>query len=250
MSQTLDRGLHVLVALGDGPKTINDVAQELTVHHSTALRLLHTLERRRFVTRQNGTYQLGPRVAWLGQLVLDQLDLRALARPYIETLNGEVGETVHLATLVDSEVVYVDKVESTHPVRMYSQVGKTAPLHATGVAKAILAHNPMLLAKVESMPEPYFCFTDRTRTTFAALSVDIKRGRRDGFLLDDREHEDSIHCIAAPIYGSDGTATSAVSVAVPVHRCDRSRLLSFDNVLAAAARGISEELGYIARDTT
>ena len=247
MSQTLSRGLDVLVALGAGPSSVNAVAERLDVHHSTALRLLHTLEAERFVIRRDGKYGLGPRVAWLGHMVLEQVDLRTTARPFIGDLSSSVGETVHLATLMASDVVYVDKVESSHPVRMYSQIGKVAPLHCTGVAKAIAAQNPDVSALLESMPQPYEKFTEQTRLTYRELEDDFEEGRERGFVLDDREHEDSIHCIATTIYTADGVASSALSITVPVHRCDRDRLLSFAPRLIEAAAAVSAELGYVSR---
>lgn len=244
MSQTLSRGLEVLVALGDGPKSITDVADQLDVHHSTALRLLHTLERERFVTRRDGRYQLGPRMAWLGHMVIEQVDLRSVARPAIQELSDLVGETVHLATLLGSDVVYVDKVESSHPVRMYSQIGKTAPLHCTGVAKAIASHNSSLRTVIGDMPQPFKRFTDNTRVTFDDLVIDLDEGLSRGFVLDDREHEESIHCIATGIHSTDGTVSSALSITVPVHRCNRQKLLSFAPALQQAASAISSDLGY------
>lgn len=244
MSQTLSRGLEALVALGSGPRSIYDIAEHLGVHHSTALRLLHTLEEAGFVVRREGRYFLGPRIAWLGQVVLDQSDLRLVARPILEKLGTEIGETIHLGALLDTEVVYIDKVESTHPVRMYSQIGKPAPLHCTGVAKAIAANNLPLRERLRSLEQPYRRFTPFTRTTFEELEVDFARSYEVGYVLDDREHEESIHCIAAAIQSPSGAATSAISVAVPVHRCDHERLLSFAPELREAASAISAAMGF------
>lgn len=245
MSQTLSRGLEALVALGEEPRSIYDIAERLDVHHSTALRILHTLEGERFVVRRDGKFYLGPRVAWLGQVVLEQSDLRTVARPILEALGHQIGETIHLGALLDTEVVYIDKVESTQAVRMYSQIGKPAPLHCTGIAKAIAANNPTLRALLRDLEQPYRRFTPFTRTTFPELDQDFSRALETGYILDDREHEESIHCIAAPIRSANGISTSAVSIAVPVHRCDHERLLSFAPQLLAAAHAISSELGYV-----
>lgn len=247
MSQTLARGLEILRTLGDGPQTIGEVAGRLGVHHSTALRLLHTLEAGGFVYRDDGRYRLGPKVAWLGQAMLDQVDLRSVARSHLEKLAARVGETVHLAAFIDDEVFYVDKVESMHPVRMYSTVGKSAPLHCTGVAKAIAFKNRKLREVLEHLPQPYERFTPGTRTSFDELLRDFEVAEPLGYVLDDREHEASIHCIAMPVLGVDGVATSAVSVTVPVHRCDLEQLRGYAPDLQAAAKAISRELGYSGR---
>lgn len=250
MSQTLSRGLEALTALGTGPQSIGEIAERLGVHHSTALRLLHTLEGGGFVYRHEGRYRLGPRIAWLGQAMLEQVDLRSIARPYIERLAADVGETVHLAMLVGSVVTYIEKVESIHPVRMYSQVGKSAPLHCTGVAKAIAFANPQLRKVLESAPQPYERFTPHTRTRFEELARDFEDAAAHGYVLDDREHDLSIHSVATPIRSSDGLVTSAISISVPVHRCSHDQLLGYAPLLLDAARDISRELGFYGTDPT
>jgi DNA-binding IclR family transcriptional regulator len=146
-------------------------------------------------------------------------------------------------------VIYVDKADSVYSVRMYSQIGKTAPLHATGVAKAIASNNLSLDELLRYMPQPYTRFTENTRVTYQELARDFAEGRRRGFLLDDREHEESIHCIAVPILDSDGASTSAVSVTVPVHRCNMEQLLSFAPEITRIAERISAELGFFAAST-
>ena len=143
MSQTLDRALRILDLVGEQPRRTNDVAEFLDVHPSTALRLLHTLRRHGFVHENSDhSYRLGASIFRLGFQALEGIELRTIARPYMEELNRATGETIHLGTLEDDDVVYVEKVEATHRVRMQTRIGAISPLHCTGVAKAIIAFLP------------------------------------------------------------------------------------------------------------
>src|SRR3712207_5456555 len=112
MSQTLDRALQVLEFVGQRPRRIGEIAAFLEVHHSTALRFLHTLRKHGFVQElPDHSYRLGSAMFRLGFQALEDIELRSLARPAMERLRRETGETVHLGALEDGTVLYVEKVE-------------------------------------------------------------------------------------------------------------------------------------------
>lgn len=245
MSQTLDRALTILGYLGEKPRRINEIATFLGVHHSTALRLLHTLRRHGFVHElSDHQYRLGPATFRLAFQALEAIDLRAVARPYMEQLNEITRETVHLGTLEDTDVIYVEKVEADHRVRMHSRIGAIATIHCTGVSKAILAVLPPAeqdrLLKMHKLVR----FTDHTLTTLKEIRADLGATRKRGYAIDDREHEPDIHCIGAPIFAGDGMVTGAISVSTPVSRIDRKTLLGFVPALLEAAGATSHELGW------
>jgi len=114
------------------------------LHRTTALRTLQVLEAERFVARDEGhAYRLASGLYFLANRALENTDLRTVAAPHITALSVEVPHTVHLAALEARRVVYIDKREAKQAVRMYSRIGNTAPLHCTGVAKAIVAFLPL-----------------------------------------------------------------------------------------------------------
>ncbi|MER5490592.1 helix-turn-helix domain-containing protein, partial [Streptomyces sp. NPDC002490] len=124
MSQTVDRALSILPLLAEGPADLGKVADRLGVHKSTALRLLRTLHEHGLVYRQSDQrYRLGARLFALAQEAVENLDVREIAHPHLVALNEKVGHTVHLAVYEENEVLYIDKVESRYPVRMYSRIG-------------------------------------------------------------------------------------------------------------------------------
>lgn len=123
---------------------ISDLAKRVGLHKSTAHRILVALEREGFVVHDptTGRYRLGLSLLELGSAVLDSLGSKQVARPFLEEIHRACGETVHLAILDEGEVVYIDKIESTRRVRMYSQIRKRPPTHCTGLGKVLLAWQP------------------------------------------------------------------------------------------------------------
>ena len=245
MSQTLQRSVTILQLVAEQPRRITELAKALGVHHSTALRLVHTLRENRLVVENaDHSYRLGSGLFALASRGLEQIDLRDIARPHMQRLGELTDETLHLGILEGTHVVYIDKVEPRQPVRMYSQIGQVAPMHCTAVAKAILAHvdtvtHELLLKACDFHPS-----TVNTIIEEATLRDEIVVIRERGLAFDREEHEYGIHCIAAPILSADGTASAAISVTAVTRRVDASRLESFAPALLEATDAISRELGW------
>ncbi len=244
MIQSLDRGLAIIESAGaNGLITAAQAAQHLGVHVSSALRLIQTLEARGFLRRDQDGYRLGPALARFGSQLLSELDLRALARPHLVSLGALSAETVHLSQLTGHEILYVDKVESPHAVRMWSRVGAEVPAHCTGAGKAILAANQAHRAWLRRQGSPLTRYTDQTITSFDDLDAELDRIRATGLAVDDREHEDTIICLAGAIVDADGVAVGAISIAAPTHRRRLDDLRDHAPALLAATGAISRELG-------
>lgn len=245
MSGSVERALRILVGLADGPATISEIGRWIEVHRTTSLRLLRSLEDERFVRRmEDGRYRLGPRMATLAHSALEGLDLRGAASGHLRALGEKHGHTIHLGAVEDGEVIYLDKVESTHAIRMYSRIGATAPVHATGVGKAILAYSTVSERDRLLGDPPFRRCTPNTRTTREDLDADLGTTVRNGWALDDSEHEEFIHCIAAPVFDAAGAVIAAASVSVPRMMLEHDGLIELAPDLVATAKAISHELGW------
>lgn len=245
MSQALERALSVLDLFGERPLRINHVAERLGVHHSTALRVLHTLRRHGFVKElPDHTYRLGIASIRLTFTALEEMDLRSVARTYMAELSQATGETIHLGTLEDGRVVYIEKVEARHPVRMHSRIGGVAELHCTGISKAILAFLPETQRDRLIASHELTRFTEHTLSTVDALQADLARTRERGYSINDEEHQLDLVGIAAPITGGDGTVLGSMSVVAPLSRLDRAALEELAGPLLRAAQGVSAEFGW------
>jgi len=245
VSGSVERALQILVGLADGPATISEIGRRLDVHRTTSLRLLRSLEDERFVRRMaDGRYRLGPRMVMLAHTALDEVDVRAVAAQHLRDLGAKHGHTIHLGAVEEDHVIYLHKVESQHAIRMYSRIGASAPLHATGVGKAILAHATQSERDRMLGAEPFHKCTPNTMTTRQSLEHDLETTLQRGWALDDYEHEEFIHCVAEPIFDATNHATAAVSISVPSVVLDHEGLLALTPDLIDTARAISTELGW------
>ncbi|MBC7276540.1 IclR family transcriptional regulator [Nocardioides sp.] len=243
MSQSLSRALRILIELGEGERSLDQVAAILEVHKTTAMRLLHTLEADRFVRRDDHQrYHLGSRLFALGTMALAQHAIRDVAQPHLARLAAETGgQAVHLAAYENGAAIYLAKVESTHSVRMYSRVGLPAALHATAVGKVLVADLPpgerdAVIAGIDFRP-----FTSRTIADAAGYRDVLARTREQGWVEDAGEHEDFINCVGAPVRDEAGRVIAAVSVSVPDVILPREGVRALVPQLLAATEAISAD---------
>lgn len=241
LSQTVARALAILEILGKHRflSAVN-INEYLGYHRSTTYRLLATLKQLGYIRRdeKSGLYSLSAKILALASSIQEQFDLAATARPFLENLQKIHGETVHLATLNNGEVVYVDKIESTRALRvvMSSRTGRRAPLYCTGIGKVFLA------AMTDRDLDDFFDtaelvqYTENTLTGRDCLLKEILGVRKKGYALDREEHEIGVFCVAAPVKGPAGALVASLSVSLPsVRRTDELERLLVKDVMAAAA---------------
>ncbi|HEY3708735.1 MAG TPA: IclR family transcriptional regulator [Amycolatopsis sp.] len=245
MSQSLDRALTLLAGLAQGAKTLDQLAEEVGVHKTTVLRLLRTLESHHFVRRE-GTryYRLGSALFDLASQALEDRDVRRSSAEALAALNERTGHTVHLATYEDGEVVYIDKYEGRHSVRMYSRIGKRAPLHCTAVGKVLVSAMPRERREALARSIDYVVLTPNTISSPEAYLTELDKVAERGYAVDNAEHEDFIHCVAAPIRGGGGEVLAAASMSVPKVLLDYEGLLALVPELLAAAKEASVHSGW------
>lgn len=242
MSQTVDRALSILPLLAEGPADLGRVAERLGVHKSTALRLLRTLHEHGLVYRQSDQrYRLGARLFALAQQAVESLDIREIAHPHLVALNESCGHTVHLAVHEEDEVLYIDKVESRYPVRMYSRIGKPVALTVAAVAKLLLADLPEPERRALAQRLDYPQYTPRSIAGPDAFLKELATVREQGWATDLGGHEESINCIAAPITGVAGRAVAAMSVSAPNVIVTAEELLTLLPLVRRTAEAISRE---------
>lgn len=243
VSQTVQRATELIEFIAEDPRTLAEAAEKFDVHRSTVFRQLQTLERAGFlVHRSDGRYAIGPRIISIAQHALERIDLRRIAHDHLIRLQTRAGCTVHLAQLMENSIVYVDKIEDTSGVRMYSRVGRTVLPQATGVGKAILAQLPAARRDAVLAGVEWHAYTDTTLTDRKSLDVELDRIARRGWAVDDSEFEGFTNCIATPVSNSDGTVVGAISLTSlkALHNLDDLRT-HLDDLLETASR-VSRDL--------
>ena len=246
MSQTVQRAVQVLGMIAEKPSTIAEVASFMGTHRSTALRTLLVLEAEQMVVRDaRNTFRLGHRVISLANAALENIDLRTIAAPFLSDLNHEVGHTIHLAMLEGDNVVYIDKREAKQTVRMYSRIGNQAPLHCTGVAKAIMAFLPVKTRDAIIDEMDFVVHTPNTLSNRDDYLKDLHATREKGYAIDHLEHEAWVNCIAAPVFDAADSVFGSISITATTLSCDHQTLLTLVPRLFEASHGISREFGWL-----
>ncbi|PBC76554.1 IclR family transcriptional regulator [Streptomyces sp. TLI_235] len=244
MSQTVTRALRLLAELGEGERSLDQLAAALGVHKTTVLRLLQSLEEGRFVHRDAAyRYHLGAGLFALSSLALEQRGIRRTAAPHLAELNAATGQTVHLAAYEGGEVVYIDKYDSRQPVRMYSRIGLRAALHCTAVAKVLLADLPPAARRKVAASIEYTPYTAHTITGPKQLLAELEQVAAQGWAQDHAEHEPFINCVAAPVRDATGRIVAAASISVPDVVLPYERVLELLPQLLATARAVSADAG-------
>lgn len=243
--KTVHKAVRILREVTANPgSTLSQLATAADVPTPTAHRLLRALELEDMVrTTDTHTYHLGSWCLVLGSTYLSNIDLRTEARPLLEHLAAETGETAHLGVATGTEMVYVDKVDSSHSVRMFSRVGALSPIYCTGIGKAILAWtDEATVARVFAAGFPRK--TPNTITDPDEQRREMARTRERGFSLDDVENEEGIRCAGAAVLGADGLPLAGISVAGPTTRLTEARLFEVGALVADVARTLSRKFGY------
>ena len=229
----------------DGWRAGAEVARDLGVHRSTALRLLSTLERHSLVERDPRTskYRLGPRLPQLASVVTGELDLRVVARPVCERLAGAVGETVTLDVLDADQIVPIEQATGSTSVVSVNWLGRHTPVHCTASGKVILAFaQPAVRERVLARPlEP---LTPHTIVDRAELEEQLAEALELGFARTFQELEMGLNAIAAPVYSAHGEVVAAIDVSGPAHRLREGDRPELVDLTREAAADLSRRLGY------
>jgi DNA-binding IclR family transcriptional regulator len=193
---------------------------------------------------ESGKYHLGLKLFKLGNQAVLQFDLKEDCRPFLMRLMDKTKETVHLAILDNEYVLYLDKVEGPHALRMPSRVGRHITTYCTSLGKAMLSCLDEVEVKRILQNQVFKAFTRNTIRNLDLLFADLRAIRKRGYSVDDEEIEIGLRCVGAPIYDHTTIMVGAISVAAPSARLATQKLPVFGRMVMEVAAEISKELGY------
>jgi len=247
--RVVDKAVRVLNMLSDGkPRTLTVLSKEMGINSSTTFRLLASLRSHHLVEleKSTGEYRLGIACLELSRAYQMENEVRRAALPEMEKLRDETRETVHLGILAEDEIVYLEKLEGLHAIGMMSsRVGGRAPSHCTGLGKVLLAFTEPGGANAWNDQINLTRYTDTTITEPNRFAEHLGQIRANGYALDKGEHEPEVRCVAAPVFGQDGSTVAAISVSGPSGRIDPiEENLDLIKKTRKTALQISKKLGY------
>jgi len=231
---------HILLAtLKDEPYKLklSDLSKRLSISKSTLYYMLLTLERLQWVSRdRNETYAIGSALGEFGNAYFKQYDLVGEFQRLGEAVMTKLQESVQLAKLDGSDVLYLAKIAAPSPVQMVSGPGARFPAHTTGLGKALLAfeaEDELRRLYPEDRLEPRTAFTIDSRTK---LFDALRQIRTDGVAFDEQEGVMGFCCVAAPVFGRDGAVAAAVSCSMPMHHWEIKKATAAEEIRALAKR--------------
>ena len=248
--QSVDRALLLLdiLAVAGGECSIKYLSEKSGLHKSTVYRLLQTLVQHNYVRQNEETeeYCLGYQILSLSSKMINTLDIRKVARPYLQDLCTRVGQVVQLSVLQGKDAIFIDKVEPPdQSIRMYSEIGKSIPVYCSSSGKVLLAWQKpavinWMLGEIE-----FQSFTKTTITDAETLRCALEEVREEGFGTDWFEHEEGIFCVAAPVFDIRNHVVAAIGIAGTILQLSPKQVVQYAQLVSEKANCISRELGCI-----
>lgn len=248
----LKKAIEVLKCVGQFPEpmALKEIAARVSLPKTTVFRYLRTFEAAGMIVHElpADVYRIDTRILGMIDLGTAVERLRRICLPHMRKLQRLCGETVNLAVLEGTDVVYLDIIESSYAVRFHARVGGRDPAHTTSVGKAILAYLPQE-GQNAALPRALRHRTRRSVPDPKSLMLELEDVRRRGYAEDNEENEEGASALGAPLFNTAGAVVAAVSVAAPSFRLTEHRKREIALRLLATTASISSELGFKSYDT-
>lgn len=242
--QSLARGLAVIESFdaANAEMTLSEVARRTGLTRATARRFLLTLVDLGYMRTDGRLFSLTPQVLRLGHAFLSSMGLPEIAQPHLETLSAELGESVSVAVLDGTDIVYVARVATRRIMTVGISVGTRFPAYATSMGRVLLAH-----LGYEALDD-YFAkaelkaLTPRTLHDEKSLRAELRKVRQQGYALVDQELEPGLRSLAAPVTGTSGEVVAALNVSTQTSLETGNIVITHLPALQRAAASVSTDL--------
>jgi DNA-binding IclR family transcriptional regulator len=245
----IERALRIMEYLANSKRgfSLSEISRNLGFPKSSVHLVLGTLETMGYLQKdaQKGRYSFGLKLVSLSRSALENLDLRQVARPFMQALAQQSGLTVHLAILERGEAVIIEKIEAPGFLKLATWVGRRLDVNCTGVGKALIAFLPDEELDRRINPRTLTRHNDRSIVSIRALKRELLEVRKVGYAFDDEEDEIGLRCVGAAVFDSTGNPVAGLSVAGTVNQIPLERVASLGKKVGEAAATISSNLGFV-----
>lgn len=246
--QALDRGMALLAIVAAKPGlTLSELAAESGEAVATVFRALATMQGHGIVECEDPgqVWHIGPGAFRVGSAFLRRTKVVERARQVMDSLMRDTGETANLGIETGNEVLFLSQVETHEAIRAFFPPGTKAPMHVSGIGKALLAWYPEDRVKRILSVKGMERFTSLTHTMDSALFRDLARTRERGYAIDDQERAEGMRCVAAPIFNSHAEPIAGLSVSGPAFRIALSDAARIGALVRAAADQVTQATGGV-----
>jgi DNA-binding IclR family transcriptional regulator len=247
--KSLSRGFNVLtkVCESDGPLSLSELAKESNLSIGAIQRLSYTLENMGILDRDQQTkkFRVGPKMISLALTISQNLELRKVALPYMQTLSDQVEEVVGLGALTGNQIILVEIIHTRQLLNINMNIGAIIPPHATATGKAILAFLSDAKMKDLLPLQKLKKYTSNTITSMRVLKSQLNEVKTQGFSIAFDENANGLSTIGAPIRNHNNDVVASLTIMVPSMKMPKDRLVeSFKNKVIDTADQISSAMGY------
>jgi DNA-binding IclR family transcriptional regulator len=245
--RAIERALQILKSFDDHhpERGVSEIAEVVGLHKATTHRILATLMNYGFIERSPDglKYRLGLELVDLGFKVTRRMDLRREALPYLKNLALEINEAVDLSIWDQSQVLYIEMIQSNHALTVSASVGQRLPGYCTASGNLFLADLPEdELSKYLQLPmQP---FTKNTIVDPVQLKNVLQHVKENGFSVDSEGFEYGVSAVAAPLFNQQNRVVAAVSIPGPASRLTPERMKEITPSLLRTTHEISRRLGW------
>ncbi len=230
------------------PVGISEMSRALRIPKSSVFSLVNTLVDGRYIElagREHKTYRLGFKLFQTGITYLSNVELHQVAHPLLRELMVTLGQTVHLGTEDEEELVFLDSIEAEGSVvRSAARLGRSqSPMYCSGLGKALLAAHPDEELVRRFRGARFEARTANTIEDINQLMDEMRATRRRGYAVDDGESSIDLFCVAAPLYDRSRAVVGAISCSTPAR--EKANEARFAEAVKQAAVEISERLGFL-----
>ncbi len=246
--QSVDRVLDIIEVLAEEQEGlgVTELSKRVDLHKSTTHRLLATLARRNYVERtESGAYKIGLKLIEAVSCYINSLELQTEARPYIIGITSHLGLTSYLGVLEDDYVVYIEKMDLSSTVKMYSQIGLRMHAYCSSLGKCLLSNYSKEELETRMKNCSFTKFTPNTISSIQELHEELIKVRKQGWAIDDQEFEMGHRCIGAPIYDYRGDIIAAICASGDVRVLTDDRIEDTARYVKQVALNISRSMGYV-----
>lgn len=243
--QSVERAVQIIRAFEKSEELgVTEISKITGLHKSTAFNLISTLEKIGILTKNTytGKYMLGMELFRLGTMV--NSNIRSICRPYLESLAEKYRETVNLVARNDGLVIYIEKIESSHSMRISTKEGQRLPLHVTAVGKAIMSTLTDDEIKDITKKVAFMKYTNFSVLSVEELFIQLQFAKEKGYVEDLQEYENELICVASPIRDFTGIASYAIGVSGPASRMTKEIRKNIGTTLVQYTKEISRRMGY------
>lgn len=245
-ARTVEKAFYLLEMISEFQSlTPSEITKKSGFTRSNVHRLLRTLFTLGYIDEDsNSRYRLSYKLFILGNSLPEKGHLIDTVRPFMKNLAEKTKENINLAVFHENRVLYIDKIESPHSLKLDQRVGATDPVHCTALGKALLSGSSESELKSFLDNESLDRYTRNTITSKEDLVRVIQSVRVDGYAIDNEELNEGIRCLGCPIFNSTGKVVAALSISSPSLRFPETKMKEYKNIIIQDALEISLKLGF------